>query len=142
VTEVLFYTEVDDKLRTACMLTSKAFARSMRVMLFTPDASATEHLTKLLWTLPATGFVPNCRSADRLATVTPVIVDHVPDPLVHNDVLVNLCDVTPPFFSRFRRLVEIVGPHEKDREAARVRYRFYRDRGYDIRTHQIAAPLP
>src|SRR4051812_49872492 len=82
------------------MLTSKAFARSMRVMLFTPDASATEHLTKLLWTLPATGFVPHCRSADRLATVTPVIVDHVPDPLVHNDVLVNLCDVTPPFFSR------------------------------------------
>jgi DNA polymerase-3 subunit chi len=141
VTEVLFYTEVDDRLRTACMLTSKAVARSMRVMLFTPDPSTTEHLTRLLWTLSATGFVPHCRSADRLAMVTPVIIDHLPEPLVHNEVLINLCDVTPPFFSRFRRLVEMVGPQENDRDAARMRYRFYRDRGYEIRTHQIAAPL-
>ena len=141
MTEVLFYTHADDKLRMACMLTGKAFARGMRVMLFTPDSSATEHLTKLLWTLPATGFLPHCRTTDRLAAVTPVIVDHVSDPLVHNDVLLNLCDATPPFFSRFRRLVEIVGADANDREAARVRYRFYRDRGYDIRTHQIAAPL-
>jgi DNA polymerase IIIc chi subunit len=32
MTEVLFYTHVDDKLRTACTLTAKALARGMRVM--------------------------------------------------------------------------------------------------------------
>ena len=117
----------------------KALARGMRVMLLTPDPAGTERLSRLIWSMPPIGFVPHCRSADRLAPVTPVIVDHVADPLVHDQVLVNLCDQTPPFFSRFQRLVEIVGVEDADREAARVRFRFYRDRGYEIRTHQLGA---
>ncbi|RDJ93817.1 DNA polymerase III subunit chi, partial [Lacticaseibacillus rhamnosus] len=44
------------------------------------------------------------------------------------------------FFSRFQRLVEIVGTDASDRQAARERYRFYRDRGYEIRTHQLGEP--
>ena len=137
MTEVLFYTHADDKLQTACTLTAKALARKMRVMLFTADPAATDHLSKLLWSVPATGFTPHCRSEDRLAPVTPVILDHRAEPLVHDQVLINLCGETPSFFSRFQRLVEIVGLDETDREAARTRFRFYRDRGYEIRTHQL-----
>src|SRR5258706_6686506 len=140
MTEVFFYSNVENKLQMACTLTSKALARGMRVMLLTPDSAETERLGKLIWTTPATGFMPHCRSGDRLAPVTPVIVDHVAEPLVHDQVLVNLCDQMPAFFSRFQRLVEIVGSGDADREAARVRYRFYRDRGYEIRTHQLRGP--
>ncbi|MEO8159707.1 MAG: DNA polymerase III subunit chi [Betaproteobacteria bacterium] len=142
MTEVFFYTHADNKLQTACTLTAKALARDMRVLLLTPDAAVTERLSKLLWSVPATGFVPHCRSADQLASVTPVIVDHEAQPLPHDQVLVNLCDQTPAFFSRFQRLVEIVGNEDTDREAARMRFRFYRDRGYQIRTHQLGAPAP
>ncbi|MGH8767311.1 MAG: DNA polymerase III subunit chi, partial [Burkholderiales bacterium] len=42
MTEVLFYTHVDDKLQTACALAAKALARSMRVLLFTADARMTD----------------------------------------------------------------------------------------------------
>ncbi len=140
MTEVFFYSNVENKLQMACTLTSKALKLGMRVMLLTPDAAETERLSKLFWTTPSTGFVPHCRNGDRLAPVTPVIVDHVAEPLVHDEVLVNLCDQMPAFFSRFQRLVEIVGTGDADREAARVRYRFYRDRGYEIRTHQLGAP--
>ena len=140
MTEVFFYSNVENKPQMACTLTSKALARGMRVMLLTPDSVETERLSKLIWTTPSTGFVPHCRSGDRLAPVTPVIVDHVAEPLVHDQVLVNLCDQMPAFFSRFQRLVEIVGTADADREAARVRYRFYRDRGYEIHTHQVGAP--
>ena len=140
MTEVLFYTGADNKLRTACTLTGKALARGMRVFLLTPDAAETQRLGKLIWSTPATGFVPHCRSSDRLAPVTPVIVDHVAEPLVHDQVLVNLCAQPPAFFSRFTRLVEIVGIEDEDREAARSRFRFYRDRGYEIRTHKLGAP--
>ncbi len=137
MTEVLFYTHADDKLKTACALTAKALARKMRVMLFTADPAATDHLSRLLWSVPSTGFTPHCRSEDRLAPVTPVILDHRAEPLVHDQVLINLSGETPSFFSRFQRLVEIVGLEEADREAARTRFRFYRDRGYEIRTHQL-----
>ena len=137
MTEVLFYTHAEDKLQTACTLTAKALARKMRVMLFTADPAATDRLSKLLWSVPSTGFTPHCRSENPLATVTPVIVDHSSEPLVHDQVLINLRMETPSFFSRFQRLVEIVGLEEADREAARTRFRFYRDRGYEIRTHVL-----
>lgn len=137
MTEVLFYTHVEDRQQTACALTLKALARQMRVMMLTADAAATERLSRLLWSVPSTGFLPHCRSEDRLASVTPVIVDHRIEPLVHDQVLINLRPEVPAVFSRFQRLVEIVGLDDEDRGAARERFRFYRDRGYEIRTHQL-----
>lgn len=137
MTEVLFYTNTEDKFRTACTLTAKALEKGMRAMLYTPDAATSERLSRMLWSLPATGFIPHCRAADPLATLTPVIVDHVCEPLAHDQVLFNLRSETPAFFSRFQRLVEIVGVDAPDRELARTRFRFYRDRGYPIRTHSL-----
>lgn len=137
MTEVLFYTHAANRLRTICQISVKALAQNRRVMILTPEATVTDDISRLLWTTPATGFCPHCRSTDRLAAVTPIIVDHRTEPLVHDDVLINLCDDTPACFSRFHRLVEVVGTDETDRTAARARYKFYRDRGYEIRTHAL-----
>ena len=137
MTEVLFYTNAPDKLRTTCQLSSKALERKRRVMILTPELQVTDRLSQLLWTTPSTGFTPHCRAADRLAAVTPVIIDHATDPVIHEDVLINLCDDMPSFFSRFQRLVEIVTSNASDRARARERYRFYRDRGYEIVTHDL-----
>jgi len=57
--------------------------------------------------------------------------------LAHDDILLNLHTEQPPFFSRFHRLIEIVSAEENDRAAARERFRFYRDRGYEIHSHDI-----
>ena len=53
-------------------------------------------------------------------------------------VLINLHDAAPPFFSRFERLAEIVGADEAGTAAARERFRFYRERGYELRTHNLS----
>ncbi len=137
MTEVLFYTNAADKLHAACQLSSKAFSRKMRVMILTPEAQVTEKLSRLLWSTPAIGFNPHCRAADRLAAITPIIIDHASEPVVHEEVLINLCPEMPSYFSRFQRLVEIVTADHEDRALARERYRFYRDRGYDITTHDL-----
>ena len=55
-------------------------------------------------------------------------------------MLINLHASPPPFFSRFERLAEIVGIDEAEASAARKRYRFYRERGYELRTHNLAEP--
>lgn len=137
MTEILFYTHVEDKLQTACQLSAKALTRRMRVLILTADAALTDKVSKLLWSAPSIGFYPHCRASDKLASVTPIIVDHVAEPLPHDQVLINLLPETPPVFSRFQRLIEIVSQDEEDRAAARERYRFYRDRGYEITTHQL-----
>jgi DNA polymerase-3 subunit chi len=138
MTQIDFYIHVENKLQTLCTLAAKALAKNVRIMILTPDTDTTERVDKLLWSQPAIGFLPHCSSQHRLAPVTPIILDHVAEPVVHEQVLVNLCDACPPLFSRFERLIEIVGLDEADRERARNRFRFYRDRGYEIRTHDLS----
>lgn len=139
MTRIDFYTHAADKLQVACRLTLKAREHGLRVLIFTPDPGLTERIDKLLWTTPAIGFVPHCRADDRLAGVTPVIIGHAVEAPPHDEVLVNLDLETPSFFSRFQRVIEIVGLDPDDSEAGRARFRFYRDRGYDIRHHNVGS---
>ncbi len=137
MTQIDFYTGVEDKMHTACRLAAKAFSHNLRVMVFCPEAETAQRFDRLLWMTPATGFVPHCFSGDPLAPVTPIIVDHDGGEPPHDQVLLNLRTEWPPFFSRFQRLIEIVTLNDEDRANARARYKFYRDRGYEIRTHDL-----
>ena len=138
MTQIDFYTHVDDKLKTACQLAGKAFAHGLKVTVFCPDPETAHRFDRLLWTTPAIGFVPHCAPDDPLAPDTPVIVDCRGEQLLHDEVLVNLRPEWPPFFSRFQRLIEIVSLDDEDRARARERFRFYRDRGYEVRTHDLS----
>ena len=139
MTQIDFYTHVESRYQTVCVLAGKALARGLRMMILTPDGETTEHVDLLLWTQPAIGFLPHCRAHHKLAPITPIILDHVAEPVVHEQLLVNLCHQPPPHFSRFERLIEIVGLDDAEREQARTRFRFYRERGYEIRTHDLRA---
>jgi DNA polymerase-3 subunit chi len=139
VTQIDFYTHVDDKLKTACVLAGKAFARGMKLTVCCPDPETAQRVDRMLWTTPATGFVPHCTADDPLAGETAVIVDcRGEDNLLHDEVLLNLRPEQPPYFSRYQRLIEIVGLDEGDRAGARERFRFYRDRGYEVRAHDLS----
>jgi len=52
-------------------------------------------------------------------------------------VLINLAGDVPEFFSRYQRVAEVVDANATRREQSRERYRFYRDRGYKLNTHQV-----
>ncbi len=138
MTQIDFYFHVENKLQTACALSTKAYARGLRVLALCADSEASQKFSRLLWTTPAIGFVPHCAPADRLSAVTPVIVDHEGTRLLHDQVLLNLRDEWPPLFSRFERLIEIVSIDEGDRRQARARFKFYRDRGYEIHNHDLS----
>lgn len=138
MTQIDFYFHVENKLQTACALSAKAFARGLRVFAFCPDAEVSMKFNRLLWTTPALSFVPHCASDDALAAVTPVIIDHDGKNLLHDQVLINLRPEWPPFFGRFQRLIEIVSLDEEDRRLARGRFKFYRDRGYEIQSHDLS----
>ena len=138
MTQIDFYTHVEDRLKTACQLAAKAFAHGLKVTVFCADREAANRFDRALWMTPSIGFVPHCAPDDPLAAETPVIVDCRGEELVHDQVLLNLRSEWPPFFSRFQRLIEIVSLDEQDRAQARERFRFYRDRGYEIRTHDLS----
>ena len=139
MTQIDFYTNAGDKVATACRIVAKAVSVKRRVLVLCADADAARQVDKLLWTTPATGFVPHCAPRDPLAAVTPVIVDHEGREPPHDQVLVNLTPEPPAYFARFERLIEIVTRDDADREQARERFRFYRDRGYELRTHDMVS---
>lgn len=139
MTTIDFYTHVDDAIGVAARLVAKAWPAHAAVRVFTPDAQTTDRLDRLLWTAPATGFLPHCRLGSPLAAETPIIVDHVPEHEGAAGVLINLATAPPPFFSRFERLAEIVALDEAAVAAGRERFRFYRERGYELRAHNLGA---
>jgi DNA polymerase-3 subunit chi len=141
VTKVDFYTGSEDKLRTACQLSHKAMQNGLRVLLHTPDEATAEELDKLFWHYPATAFIPHCRSHEAAAndvpdlslSKCPVVIGHDADELPNCELLISLHSVTLPFFSRFDRVIEIVSQDEEDSRMGRERYKFYKDRGYEMR---------
>jgi DNA polymerase-3 subunit chi len=138
MTRIDFYTHVDNKLQIACRLAAKAHEQGLRMAVLCPDAATAQQFDRMLWTSPALSFVPHCEASHALAARTPIVFDHRDVPGSHDDVLLNLRAEWPQVFSRFQRLIEIVTTDEQDREAARERFKFYRDRGYDIHTHNLS----
>lgn len=138
MTLIDFCFNVTGKPELVARYAGKSLRQANRLFIYTPNADATEKIRRLLWSHEQTSFLPHCSSRDRLAAETPIIVDHEAENLVHDDILLNLCTEFPPFFSRFQRLIELVGHDEADKVAARARFRFYRDRGYDIRRHDLS----
>lgn len=137
MTRIDFHHGAGDKIQAACRLIGNLYAGGRKVVVYAPDRSLAAQVDRLLWVQPATGFVPHCRVDDALAAETPVVIGSSLEDAAHHDVLVNLDGELPPAFSRFELLVEIVGTDEADRGPARERFKFYRDRGYAIATHDL-----
>ena len=142
MTQIDFYVQVDDQQETARKLCMKALGANARVVVWCPDQAAGQRLSRLLWSVPATGFLPHCFGADPLAPRTPIVLAWEEHGVPHDQILINLRAEVPAFFSRFERLIEIVGAaDESGKQAARSRFRYYRDRGYEIRTHDMQSPV-
>ncbi len=138
MTGIDFYFNAADRLQVACRLAGKALAQGKRMLIFAPQPELAQRIDRLLWTWPATGFVPHCMAGDALAAETPVLIAADAEGAPASEVLLNLGDACPDFFARHDRLLEIVSPEDADRRAARARYAWYRDRGYAIRSHDLA----
>lgn len=133
MTKIDFYTGSKDKLRTACQLSHKAMQSGVHTAISLPDAATFDALDKLLWQYPATAFIPHCRSDAKEAEQVSVVLNHVDEKFPHHDLLISLHNECVPFFSRFERVIEIVSDNEEDSRLGRERYKFYKDRGYELR---------
>lgn len=132
--------------RFACRLVEKAWRLKHSVFLHAVSESEARRLDGLLWTFDDRSFLPHVLDVpgldDELAAATPVRIGAGGAPSSEAQVLVNLGHDVPLFFSRFERVAEIVSGDDEARARARERFRFYRDRGYEIETHQIGGDSP
>ena len=138
MTSVEFYFNAAERLQAACRLAAQALANGERLIVYAPAPELAARLDRLMWTWPATGFVPHCAADDPLAPDTPVLIARDERAPADFHLLLNLGTECPPHFARFERLLEVVGTDAAEREAARSRYRLYKSRGYGIANHDLA----
>ena len=141
MTKVDFYllgNSRDSRELFACRLTEKAWRLGHRIYLLAPDKPSALELDELLWTFSQGSFVPHAvyeREAD--IEHHPALIGHSEPPAALADVLVSLAPEVPAWCGRFTRVAELVGSRESDKLLARERYRFYRERGYPLETHNL-----
>ncbi|MEJ2516081.1 MAG: DNA polymerase III subunit chi [Gammaproteobacteria bacterium] len=127
--------------RFACRLVEKACRLENRVFIHAGSPATAQRMDSLLWTFRDASFVPHVIDATdlepALAEATPVRIGGGDEPDFEAQLLVNLAEDVPLFFSRFDRVAEIVPADPEARGAMRERYRFYRDRGYEMETHKM-----
>ena len=138
MTRVEFYFNVPDKFAKVVELCEKAFAKGRQLTIYTQNDAMSSDMQKLLWTHSASSFLANSIVNEAHSQFSPIVIDAQGENLLQDDVLINLQTAQPLFFSRFRYLVELVGSDEADKAAARARFRFYKDRGYDIKSTDAA----
>jgi DNA polymerase III subunit chi len=146
VTQVDFYVMASDsenaRLKLACRICDKAMQQSQHVFINAASETEAGQLDDLLWTLIQGSFIPHriLRSAPDAPPREPVLIGLNQPPAGNRwDLLINLATDVPEFFSRYERVVEVVDGDASRREQSRERYRFYRDRGYQLQTHQVSA---
>jgi DNA polymerase-3 subunit chi len=137
MTHISFYTHAENKLSVARQLIAKAWSQKLNVLVYAPDNAIAREIDRLLWTQPALSFIPHCLDDSPLAATTPILIGSRMEALTQADIIINLDQEPPSVFSRFDRLLEIVTSEETDLKASRLRYRYYKERGYDLVTHDL-----
>jgi DNA polymerase-3 subunit chi len=133
MTRVIFYSNLADKHIALLNLLQCALDKKNQVTILTDSEDVARHLNRTLWQSDACSFLPNVLTDHTLAMNTPVIIGWEEKNLFQDDILINLTQQQITTFSRFRQLVELVSSDEADKVAARKRFKFYRDRGYEIK---------
>ena len=140
MTRIDFYILPDpEAVMTVCRLCDKAVASGARVYLRAPDPALRDELDGALWSFRQGGFVAHeFHDGAPVAEPQPmVLIGDVEPPASHHGILINLGADVPPYFSHFERVLEIVPARAEDRASSRDRYKFYRDRGYELGTHNL-----
>ncbi len=128
-------TAVEQRLQVAVRLADKAFQRGHSIFINAADEGQAHKLDELLWTYRPASFLPHGlhgqEQSERIA------IGWGQEPVGHNDLLINLQLGVPAFFSRFRRVAEVVTQDPASLDSQRRSWRFYKERGYQLEKHDI-----
>lgn len=145
MTRVDFYVTKDASARArplvACRVAAKAFSLDHAVHIHTADRAEADALDQLLWTYRDNAFVPHALAGDPILAEPgahrAVVIGWGEEPGEDCALIVNLARDVPDFFSRVERVAEIIDADPQRRQSGRERFKFYRDRGYPVTTHNL-----
>ena len=124
-----------DRALFACRLADKVAGMGHRVFVQAESEGAARELDELMWTYSDRSFLPHCLAGQDPDAA--VHIGHGAEPGGDFHLLINLGQDVPGFFSRFERVAEVVDGDVTRKAQGRERFRFYKDRGYPLKTNNL-----
>jgi len=121
----------------ACRLLEKAYLKGHKVYVNCKNQQDAELLDELLWTFKEDSFIPHNLQGEGPEPPPPIHIGYGKEPRGFNDILLNLSDQIPTYYTRFKRVMELVLNVETEKELSRSHYRDYRANRCDLHTHEI-----
>ena len=108
------------------------------------DQDTCHLLSQALWNLNATDFVSHCSLRDPAHLLAHSSVIYSSDWALLSqqsqlDVYLNMNDLAPENLYGVNRLIEVVGPEDRDKASARQRWKQYAQLGFQINRFDLAA---
>ncbi|ARB93538.1 DNA polymerase III subunit chi [Legionella longbeachae] len=119
----------------ACRLLEKAYVKGHKVYVLCANKQDAEFLDELLWTFKEDSFIPHHLQGEGPEPPPPIQIGYEREPRGFNDILLNLSNNIPSFYSKFKRIMEIVLNSEAEKEQSRAHYRSYKANGCELFTH-------
>ncbi|MEZ5705396.1 MAG: DNA polymerase III subunit chi [Burkholderiaceae bacterium] len=138
MTEVAFHVNVPDPMAYTCRLIRKGYLRGLS-MLVVGDARQTAQLDRLLWSMRNVDFIPHCLGSEAgpMVDCSAVVLTQGDAPERAFDALVNLKSDMSPAFSSYAKVFEVVSFEPDALEAARQRWRAYKQAGLEPLRHEV-----
>ncbi len=125
-------------MRITNRLITLALQHKLSVHIHTDNEKDSKLVDDFLWTHQKSSFMPHTILAKGDPQLKSEIgIGHDYEPMENCEYLINLSSERPDFFSRYLKFAEIIDSSDEILTAGRIRYAFYRDRGYTLGYHQL-----
>lgn len=143
MTQVDFHFNAPDKWSYVCRLLRKASGQGKKIGVLA-NVEISDLLNQSLWNLNPSDFVTHCAASDSMEMLQHSSIIFSTDwavlmGLSQLDVHLNLNDVQPSDFEGVSRLIEVVGPEDRDKTSARQRWKHYTQLGFNINRFDLAS---
>lgn len=124
-----------------CRLLDKAYQQKNQVYVQLENETLAKTLDDLLWTFRDDAFIPHGFVNETFKVNPPVLLSYQQQPAKnHTDILLNLTQNILPFYTQFKRVIEIVPSEGKT--IGRKKFKHYKNENYEPATHDLQKTPP
>jgi len=129
----------DGQRRFACRLLEKAYNQHHSVLVLCEDELTAHAMDELLWVYTDTSFIPHQLVGENITPPPPIQIGTIlPTQLSPSShILLLLSSKIPVEFHAFKRVIEIIIQDDEAKEKARTHYRYFREQGCALNTHDL-----
>lgn len=124
-----------EPLRLACALVRKAHDAGQATLILARDHAQAEELDDLLWAFDDDAYVPHQIAGDEEDELAPVLIATPDMDVPLRPLVLNLRDVAVE--GAFERVLEVVPADESARGPLRERWKAYKARGLEVKSHDM-----